>query len=214
MASKKNGQDFTGKLGDSVMYYLNNKLVKRKIGYPTGIPQLRQLASREPMKLINNFITPLREFIDVGYALRAKRKQLNTHNAMVKTCLPAIIKGDYPDQEIDYSNAILAKGKMPLPLQLSAAFSSGKLVFTWDTQLINELTKVDDHAMLVAYCPAKDLAYYVIHGPQRSEGRAELVLAIADEPVIWETYIAFIADNHKKISNSAYLGQVVVQKEI
>ncbi|HMI05205.1 MAG TPA: DUF6266 family protein [Pedobacter sp.] len=69
MARGDNGSfgNFKGKIGNLVRYQLKGKTVVRKIGQnkkPSTLPQLRV---RQKMKVVTNFLSPILEFINLGF---------------------------------------------------------------------------------------------------------------------------------------------------
>ncbi|MNE91713.1 hypothetical protein D3C80_1893580 [compost metagenome] len=71
--------------------------------------------------------------------------------------------------------------------------------------------------MLLAYLPANNTAEYLLSGARRNEGSEELKVSLvpktnnnANKDEYIETYIAFISDDRKRISDSVYVGRVSI----
>ncbi|HEY0177746.1 MAG TPA: DUF6266 family protein [Pedobacter sp.] len=210
MATRRKGcKNFTGKLGDSVIYELNGQLVKRSIGEVTADPTRPQLANRQKMALVTALLRPVKDFIRMGFELEAKGKTFSPNNKAVSWNYLNAVKGVYPDQEIDYAKALFSKGRMPVNNQFSIEITAIGLLLTWDPDFLPGGTKPTDHVMLIAYCPEKEQAFYQTDGARRREGREELSLPRYHEKVIVHVYAAFIATDRKSISDSVYAGQLL-----
>jgi len=78
--SKKRGEGFTGKTGRTVVYLLNGKLVQREIGFSTKPPTLLQLASQQITTVSSQFLSPVKEFINLGFKLQAEKSDKSPNN--------------------------------------------------------------------------------------------------------------------------------------
>lgn len=69
MAILTNGLNdgFTCKLGNTVTYMLNGKMVRRTIGKRTSPPTISELANRRKISLITAFLYPIKNFIQTGF---------------------------------------------------------------------------------------------------------------------------------------------------
>ncbi|WP_409339002.1 DUF6266 family protein [Pedobacter cryoconitis] len=63
--------------------------------------------------------------------------------------------------------------------------------------------------MLMAYDPQKRGTKFQLNAGRRSEGEAFLPIRKRKKPLLLETYISFISENRKSVSNSIYVRQVV-----
>ncbi len=82
------------------------------------------------------------------------------------------------------------------------------LKFSWTYDELNPLAAPDDKTMLMAFFPLDKTRFYRIGGVERK--RCEQILEI-DELMKGEeaeTYISFITDERKAISNSIYTGKI------
>ena len=93
------------------------------------------------------------------------------------------------------------------PAALSSA--PGVLNFNW-TDNTGDNAKFSDKAMLVAYCAPLNTTTYNTAAAQRHDATAVLnVSAFSGQPV--HTWIVFISEDGKRISDSHYTGMVTVQ---
>lgn len=207
--SKKGNHGFTGKVGKTVTYRLNGKWVQREIGISNKPATDRQLASRQITAIISKFLSSVREFINVGFVVEAKRARKSANNMATSFNRSNAITGNYPDQRIDFSKVLLSMGKMPLNSQVKAELTNDGITFSWDTSLTDDGRRWSDQAMLMAYMPEINEAAYLINGARRTVGTDLLRLPIVESPVLVETYISFISANHKSVSDSIYTGQLI-----
>jgi hypothetical protein len=207
VSRNKKGDGFVGRIGDEVIYWLNGQLVKRKIGKSYKKPTLSQLAVRQCTGVINKFLDPILDFIDIGFELEAKRASLNQHNVATSYNRNNAIKGEYPNQVIDYTNALVTMGSMPIAADAVVLPSDEGLAFTWDTELVKGMRK-NDQVMVMAYFPEQQEARFIVNGAYRETGKQILKLPVYKTPRTVETYLSFISANHKSISNSTYTGKI------
>lgn len=207
--SKKGNDGFIGKIGNTVVYLLNGKIVKRGIGFSNKDPTDLQLASRQITGVVSQFMGPIKDFVNVGFEQEGKLAKKSAYNMASSFNRSYAITGDYPDQEIDFAKVLVSKGKMPLTDQVEVELTSDGLLFIWDTTLTDSGRKWSDQVMLMAYMPQLGEATYLINGARRTVGSDLLRLPRFKEPVVVETYISFITANHKCVSNSIYMGRVI-----
>ena len=75
------------------------------------------------------------------------------------------------------------------------------LQFTWNPNFILRGMSSVDKVMLLAYCPAKNDAYYIVDGEKRLKGKDILELDPFVKNILVHTYVAFISPDRKNISN-------------
>ncbi|MGY0036431.1 DUF6266 family protein [Pedobacter sp. NJ-S-72] len=83
------------------------------------------------------------------------------------------------------------------------------LTFNWDSSFAASGIKANDEVMLLAYEPEKKDATFLLYAGKRSEGEASLTIRKRKDPLVLETYISFISQNRKIISDSIYTGQII-----
>lgn len=210
MATRKNGKGgFTGKKGNKVSYLLNGQWVEREIGINNKPATVSQLALRQKTKICNEFLNPVKEFIDVGFKSAKTISRTNAHNNATSYNRLHAIRGEYPDQHMDFKKVLFSQGNMPLPTGVKAALTSKGISFNWSVDVDANRVSWNDHVMLMAYMPAEHDALFQINGLRRAEGSDLLKIPRYEQPVILETYLSFISANHKTICNSIYTGQFI-----
>ncbi|SFE52196.1 hypothetical protein SAMN05518672_10782 [Chitinophaga sp. CF118] len=211
MARLKNGilGGITGVLGPVDGYMLRGQFILRsRRGKSNKPPTEKQLIQQQRIRMINNLLHPITEFVNAGFA------HVATGKAQTAYCLASSyqhkfsIAGQYPDFTIDYSKARFTEGSMSTQGINASVISAGNyLKFTWTPDL--SYAHSNDHVMLLAYAPLLKEAVYTICGAKRSIGTDVLQLpADWGIGVVIETYLAFKAENSMLCTNSLYLGQI------
>lgn len=210
MASSKKGSDgFTGKTGRTVVYLLNGKTVKREIGFSSKPPSILQLAARQVTTVSSQFLSPAKEFINLGFKQQAEKTDKSPNNLASSHIRFNAIIGDYPEYCLDYSKVLLSRGDKPLTESLEVKAVEEGLQFSWDPAVSDSGRRWNDQAMMMAYIPSLKEAIYLLNGARRTEGTDILRLPRFKDAVVIETYISFLAANHKSVSNSVYTGQLI-----
>ncbi|MBB6500927.1 DUF6266 family protein, partial [Pedobacter cryoconitis] len=213
MAILKKGLNggFTGKIGNTVTYSLYGKIVKRAIGIRTDAPTVPVLSIWQATALTSAFLKPVKEFIKIGFDLEAKQISKSYYAVATSYTRLNAITGTYPSQHIDFTKVLLSKGKMPETPMTRVKATEGSLLFSWDAKFVAHGIKDSDQVMLLAYIPEKRIAIHELYAAKRVEGTGYLSMPRTRIPLIAETYISFISENHKSISNSIYTGQITWQ---
>ncbi|MBB6501242.1 DUF6266 family protein [Pedobacter cryoconitis] len=215
MAILRKGSDegFTGKIGNTVTYRLYGKTVKRTIGIRTDKPTVPVLSSWQATAVTSAFLKSVREFIKIGFELAAKQVSKSYYDVAASYTRLNAITGTYPLQHIDFTKVLLSKGKMPLTPMTRVKATDDSLLFSWDSKFTAHGIKASDQAMLLVYLPEKRVAIHQLNAAKRAEGFGYLQMPKTRAPLIAETYISFISENHKSISNSIYTGQITWQTD-
>lgn len=201
---------FFGRLGNTVTYLRCGKPTRRTIGITTKPPTDDQHKYRTQTQLTNDFLAPVKEFYKIGFKLEALDARKTPRDLINSYTRLNTIKGEYPNQEIDFTKALFSKGKMPETPGVKAQLNEDGLEFTWDTKLIPGKFRSDDQVMLLIYFPELNSADYMINGGNRAKGSAQFRLLKNETPTLMETYISFISVDHKKVSDSIYTGQFIL----
>ena len=210
MAVNRNGKNTpTGKIGNVVVRNVNGQTVTSAIGIRTKPFTEPELNNQDKMKLINHLHKPVKEFMKVGFHLLTVGTTLNYQNIAVSINNPGALKLDGAYPEIDYSKAVFSKGNMPAVEKVDIQVTDEGLEFKWDPNWKPRGTKDSDRVMLLAYCPEKGTAYFILDGYRRSNGKDTLEIMHYSEKVTLHTYVAFIAADRKSISTSVYTGEIL-----
>lgn len=202
-----------GKIRNQV-YYTNKwgQQIVRTIGIKEG-SKGGEFANQDATALITNVLKPLKSFIDLGFQTPPVGKPWSAYNYASSYNKKNAIKGTYPDQEVDYEKLLLSIGDMPLPLNAKVTLRDGVLEFTWDADLETEGNFSRDQVMLSACFPESLKAINLLSGARRVAEKEIIKLPKYTRPQVIETYMAFISDDRKTLSDSVYVGQIIWEKQ-
>ena len=210
MAIRKNGDDFSsGKLGGINTYKLKTQIISRGITKTNKPPTVKQLINRQKFDVLGHFVKPVQPFINIGFDLVTRGTKHSPINKAISINYHNAIKGEFPDQEIDFTKATFSMGSMPVLEQVTVQIVNGGLEFSWDPDWKTGSMLSSDRVMLLAYCPANGTANFVLDGEKRSKGKDYLEILPSQDKVILHTYLAFIAANRKSISTTIYTGEIL-----
>lgn len=209
MGTYKNGPlgPFKGKIGPLFGYILRGKGVLRAAPHITKPRSIKQLAVQERMVVLSPFLNKIKKYLAVGFELSAIKNENSANNSAKSYNLKHAIKGEYPELEVDYSQARLTEGSLEIPQNARAEAVENGFKFSWDFDE-NGAGHPNDKTMLMAYFPELKSSTYMINGVGRHQGQEILEIHPALKGKTAETYMSFITDDRKAISNSVYTGSV------
>ncbi|WP_316837084.1 DUF6266 family protein [Pedobacter nutrimenti] len=196
----------TGRIGNIVYYVLNGKNVARKIGKTTKPPSLAQLKVRLITKLVSQFLSPLKEFIHVGFSIEHLGTDKNAFNLAVEYNKPQVVKGTYPNLEIAYDKVLLSKGSLKPVVNLHTEECPAGLCFNWDTNPQMAWQESTDQAMVLVCFPEQKKVFYTLFGSSRLSGSMEQAFPASLKGKYMESYISFISADRRQLSDSTYAG--------
>lgn len=210
----------SGKISNIVGYERKGVAVirtKKKKTRKKAVRSNAQKAVNLRFKMVKYFVSDVNEFINVGYAPDVSGTTRIPENGATSYLLQEAIIGQYPDQKLDYSRVLVSRGKLSAPVNPTVKLEGDTLKFTWEVDPNCDYQLKRDQVMLLAYMPENRNADYLLSGARRNEGTEELKVKIrrkrhGDLPKdkYIETYIAFISDDRKQISDSVYVGRIDV----
>ncbi|WP_316794550.1 DUF6266 family protein [Pedobacter frigoris] len=210
--------EVSGRIGNKVYYMLRGELVGRMIGRNVKPPSIKQLANRQRMKVVIEFLKPIQQFIQMGFGLEAAKRNVYPHNAAVGYNKKYALQGEFPEIEIDYEKVLLSKGTLIGLTDVSVRIVGNEedgvsLWFDWVVSPEDrDWPRCNDQVMLMAYFPEEVDDYpacYNIAGAKRQAGQDVLVLPLYIEGKPMEVYIAVITEMRSDVSDSQYLGRVM-----
>jgi len=208
MSIRKKGEEFSsGKSGKKNTYLLKGQIVSRDIGLITNGPTENQLPWQNRTRIITKFLAPVLPFIRMGFEQVSQGTTSSAYNIATSVNWRDAVKGEYPDQYIDFSRATFSKGKIPVLKDVNVQVVESGLEFTWNPNYRARGMSGTDRVMLLAYCPAISDAYYILSGERRLKGSDLLELDPFEKNIIVHTYMAFISADRKNISTSYYTGE-------
>lgn len=159
-----------------------------------------ELNNQSRFKNINAWLKPIRRFIKVGFAA------FSPHCKGYAAAVAYLAKHAYNGSTIDPSLMKVSAGSLPLPAHFNYSLQAGnQLLVTWDT-VLPPGAHAHDQAMLLAYDVEAGKQRGFCYGQFRSVGSDKLQLLSG--PHVYHLYVAFIAADRSRQSDSVYLGVV------
>lgn len=189
----------------------------RKIDYIKGLPRKRtkaptekQLAQQAKFALAVEFLQPVKELLNMGFA-DYRRGKSTGYNIALRELIKYSIMGDYPDYEIDYSRVQISVGSLSQPPASSLESNApARLKVSWD-YIEDALGSYQaDEAVILLYNQQKKVHLVMRGQALRSEGELEIQLPgsfSGDELSVW---LFFSNRELRKQSKSVYSGTVTV----
>ena len=168
-----------------------------------------QMEQRTKFSLMVELSRMFLSFIKTSYKQAAVG--MSEFNMFMKSNIANVISGTYPNYTIDFTQLVVAKGTLTGSDNADAVAAAGHLVnLTWtdNTGLADALATDKAMALVINYdrkAVAQDLTTKT-----RTDG--SLVLNV---PTNWvgdsvHAYLSFITADGVKISNSTYLGEIII----
>lgn len=161
-----------------------------------------QLKQRARFKVANAFAKEMKELFNVSF--ETVGSQIGKCQAISYLTTTAI-KGEYPNYEIDFSKALVARGRA-LPAQgATATLEDDTIIFNWEDNSSSAATGADQ-AILVAWCPQDDWEFFTITGGARRSGNGSLKVG-GRKGLEYHTWISFMKKNGQA-ADSVYTGML------
>jgi hypothetical protein len=129
-------------------------------------------------------------------------------NIALSHLLLEAIAGNYPNYYINWSKILISKGYLNHPISSKAIGKQRKIVFSWEMNTSLNACFYD-RSVLMVYCPAARQCVYTIYGPTRNTCEATIDASDFSGETV-HTYLAFISEDGKRLSNSYYTGQIKI----
>jgi hypothetical protein len=163
----------------------------------------KEKLTRTKFAMTHAWLQPLLEVVREGYKNHSLKSR--GFNAAKSYVLKNAIEGTAPDFFINPALVKLSYGNLPISPGITAEKSGpGKIKFTWDPKIPKDAHEADQ-VMMVAYNVEEKYAYHTIYGPFRDTGTATKAVA---EGKKYHLYLAFIAHDRSRQSDSVYLGEI------
>jgi hypothetical protein len=193
-----------GKIGKLVSYMLRGQSVTRAIGRTKKKRSVAQLAQTGRIKIVNAFLVPIKGFLNIGFMFEAEGSVLNQYNIATSYTMKNAIKGEYPNQSIDYSKAIVSAGKLKPVNELNVQEIDGKLECSWTYDRNADFAGRNDRTMIVLLFAASIEPIYFLSGSLRSEGKDVIDLGPNFPTDPCNIYLSFFAEDRQSVSNSQH----------
>ena len=207
ISKKRNLNDLSGKVGNTVFYELNGQFIARSTPYRHKPYTQGELANQNKYTIVNKFLKQIKDVYSIGFEFVAKGTTSNAYNKAVSRNLTAV-SGERGAQYFDYAKAAISEGKLPMAKDTAVSLRPEGIQFTWNPESDEKTMLQDDQVVILLYFPGIwDKTIFLKAGAERAEGMELLVVEKSRYPKA-HVYIAFISNNRKSISNSQYLGEL------
>ena len=193
---------FIGKAGSVIGYTVNG------VGYMKGLykkrtkaPKPGEILNRKKFAAAHAWLRPITEFVRVGFKGYDQRFQgfVAAKSWLMKNCIEVI------DDEIRIDPALvkISSGDLPLPENIQCSLQAENTFrISWTPAW--ERGFLSDQAMVMAY-DQKHSPYGVIYGSDRTVG--EVLVPVDPSAKPYHVYLAFIAADRSRQSDTVYLGE-------
>ncbi len=199
---------FKGKVGSVFGYTMNGQNIIR--GARRKSPKnkrgsVAQNVSRSKFTKMQHFLTPILPFIQVGFNMAGRAKNISAHNAAKSYNM---LNAFTAEGEIDFSKVLVSSGNLPGPLTAQVEKDDAGFHFSWTNHPDRSGVRNSDQVMLLAYGANKGFPYIMLSGARRKEGYEKFTTTLFASGEQIHMWIAFISDDRQYISTSMYLGEV------
>ncbi|WP_430815364.1 DUF6266 family protein [Carboxylicivirga sp. RSCT41] len=203
MARFKSINDGTsGKVGNVITYQMYGKSYMRSLpGQYTDKKSERQLAQRQKMQLVNNFLGPYKDVLRLTFKNEAVGR--SAFLAAKSYNILHAIRGEYPDQYIDYNQALVSTGTVFFPQEARAERIDEGLHFYWKNEGLNS---PHDSLLVIAGLRGQHAVMYKQTEAQRLEESYVWKLDLQRHET-YDVWMVFRDYRERGFSNSVWLGQ-------
>jgi flagellar basal body rod protein FlgB len=201
---------FSGKVGTVIggtwkgIDYMRSKA--SSISNPQTTAQLDQ---RLRFSIMGKFLRPLTAFLRIGFKSQAVK--MSAINAAMSYNLANALTGIYPDYDVDFTKVLVSQGTLPGALNAEVtATVAGEIGYTWEDNSTDTDASATDKALLVVYNPSKNKVVTVVDGNTRSGGSQTITLPANFTGDEVQCYISFSTAKQTVLSNSEFVGGVIV----
>jgi hypothetical protein len=206
---------FTGKLGNLVgckwkgIFYIRTRPIKVK--HPNTE---KQLAQRMRFSKTHEFLSPLKQFLRLGYGAFSINK--TGYNAAMSYNMRNALTGDYPNISIDPTRFLFSHGSLPGAEDVQAQINAeGFLEITWSTPYMEDFMRNNDKVIILLKSLNNQSGTYHLDVASRRDGKATVPIGppyTTNETVCYLIFatasmlLGDFAEDH--ISDSVYAGMV------
>ena len=191
-----------GTIGELVFYSSGGQQLVRRRPSRTSKRHPNELAQQAKFSLVNSFLKALRDVIRYTFKPSEGRTARNTAFRSVYQHL----KREDGNLEFDFENMQISQGSLYPVESPKVKLKKTKLIFGWVDNSRADQSNATDKCILVTYCPALMQSKYKLAGATRKAGFDSLEADRFSGHAV-ETWIAFISDDMKEVSDSVYTGR-------
>ena len=194
----------SGKLGKMVIVNGKNGVYVRSLPTPNDKKSEGQLKQRSKMQQANSFLKPLKDFLKIAFVERKPNQ--NPYQAATSSLMRTAFYGN----EMEYSHVRICEGSLCPPKNATASISDHVAIFRWNDNSEEISAKETDKAVVLLYSPQQQIAVWEVKKETRKDNYClQLVDNSLEGPFL--AYMAFINKKEDKISNSVFLGEVILE---
>jgi len=166
---------------------------------------VKELNNRERFAVSQVWLQPIIEYLREGF--RGYSQKSYGFAAAKSNLMRYALEGFRPDVTVNPALVQVSSGTLLLPVNIAVEKTSPKQIkFSWDTVYVNG-TDESDQVMMLAYNIENKKVSYRITGQFRKNGEDVLPI-IGGKDATFHLYIAFVAADRSRQSDSMYLGTI------
>ena len=200
----------SGKLGNTIAgSWKGINYLRIKPASVNDANTLLQQNQRGKFSLVLKLLQPFRDGIKIGFKDYAVK--MSAFNSATSYNLKNAVEGVLPSITIDYAAVLLSRG--PLKPALNPTVSStvpGEVEFAWTANSSELNSNSSDQAMVFIFNPETNEGVTVPFGTMREMEGQSVTVPDSFSGTTVHTWIAFVSDDRKLVSNSLYAGEVNV----
>ncbi len=186
----------------------------RDINYMRSRPTIRkrtptekQLAQQARFTTVVDFETTMTGLLEITF--RNYAVKMTGYNSALSYNLKNAVTGKYPTYSIDYSLALISRGKLLNAVNPAATVTGETVFFTWTDNSGTAEAEADDAAILVVYCEALKTTLYTLNSGTRSSASGTIDATMFKGNTV-QTWLGFISADGALVANSFYTGELTI----
>lgn len=197
----------SGKLGKVVVVNGKNGVYVRSLPTPNDKKSEGQLKQRSKMQQANAFLKPLKDFL--GLAFVERKHTQNAYQAATSSLMRTAFEGE----TLRYNHVRICEGSLCPPKKASVSISDHVAIFRWENNSGEIAARDSDKAVVMVYSPEQQIAVWEAKKETRKD---QYCLLLLDNSLTgpFQAYMAFTNSKGDKISNSEYLGEIILETHI
>ncbi|RZJ64279.1 MAG: hypothetical protein EOO45_18985 [Flavobacterium sp.] len=208
MATLNNGINggFRGKVGSVIGYSIHGKWIIKGLPKPSAKNKkgtAAQKACRNSFTKMQSFLSPIVDYIRIGFNLESKIRQMTAHNVAKSYNMR---NAQEADGTIDCTKVCLTFGNLPGVENLIVVQDDAGFHFTWTNNSQSNYQRKDDQVMILAYDIKNSVIYPIKSGARRIHAKESLAIPDKEKGNEFHIWVSFIADDRESISMSSYVG--------
>ena len=199
--------DIQGKIGDLVYYrYRGKNKVRKASSVKRTNPTELQLEHQAKFALMANFLRPLYDFLKITY--KVSKNKTGYQKAFSQNFHEALT-GTYPSFSIDYSKIRLGHGNLPNAMDpVVNSPEPGKLVFSWsENDWAGSMSS--DQLYVAIYSGKLNRWIFAFNCAERYKHFWRMDAGSFTGTRV-QIYIGFTSADRKRVSNTQYIGDLMV----